>query len=141
MIKLVTRKELQELSKVRLAEANMLLDQGLPNGAFYLAGYAVECALKACIAKTTRRGDFPDKKRVDLSHSHNLLQLLKVAGLEEEFHRKTGSDPDFRYNWSIAESWSEQSRYRTHSMETARKLLEAIGHRRHGVILWITQRS
>ena len=46
---LVDRKDLQELSKVRLKEATALLKLGLFDGAYYLAGYAVECALKACV--------------------------------------------------------------------------------------------
>jgi HEPN domain-containing protein len=57
----VDRRDLQELSKVRLKEAKALLDLGLYDGAYYLAGYAVECALKAGIAKETRRHQFPDK--------------------------------------------------------------------------------
>ncbi len=40
------RKDLQELSKVRLKEATALLKLGLFDGACYLAGYSVECALK-----------------------------------------------------------------------------------------------
>ena len=51
------RRELQSLSRVRAKEAKALLDAGLHEGAFYLAGYAVECALKACIAKTRRAQD------------------------------------------------------------------------------------
>ena len=35
----------------RLVEAKALLDQGMWDGAYYLAGYAVELALKACIIK------------------------------------------------------------------------------------------
>ena len=31
--------------------------------AYYLCGYAVDGRLKACIAKQTRRYDFPDKKQ------------------------------------------------------------------------------
>src|SRR5271157_3191242 len=80
---LVDRKDLQELSKGRLKEARALLKLGLFDGAYYLAGYAVECALKACIAKGTGRGEFPDKKKVDSSHSHNLRDLIKVAGLDK----------------------------------------------------------
>ena len=45
------------------------------DGAYYLAGYAIECALKACIAKATRRYDFPDRKKVDASHTHDLREL------------------------------------------------------------------
>jgi hypothetical protein len=50
----------------------------MADGAYYLAGYAVECALKACIAKETKRYEFPDKKRVDSSYSHNLDLLVKA---------------------------------------------------------------
>jgi len=42
----VNRKDLQNLARMRLAEANALLTAGLPDGAYYLAGYAVECALR-----------------------------------------------------------------------------------------------
>jgi hypothetical protein len=65
------RKDLRALSRVRLSEARALLKAELPDGAYYLAGYAVECALKACIAKETQRYEFPDKKRVNSSHTHD----------------------------------------------------------------------
>jgi HEPN domain len=68
---------------VRLEEANALLSLGFYDGAYYLAGYAVECALKACIAKGTLRYEFPDKKKVESSYSHNLRDLIKVAGLRK----------------------------------------------------------
>lgn len=68
----VNRKDLQSLARTRLAEAKILLDAGRSDGAYYLAGYAVECALKACIARGTQRHEFPDKKTVDASHTHNL---------------------------------------------------------------------
>ena len=131
------RRDLQELSKVRLKEARALMELGLYDGAYYLAGYAVECALKACIAKETQRHQFPDKKRVDLSHSHDLLQLIRVAGLEDQHRERVRSDPDFETNWEVVRRWSEQSRYRGHSHESAQALLVAISERRHGVITWI----
>lgn len=55
----MNRREFRELTTLRLAEARALLDAGLPDGAYYLAGYAVECALKACISRQTRQHDFP----------------------------------------------------------------------------------
>ena len=73
------RKDLRALSRVRLSEARALLNAGLPDGAYYLAGYVVECALKACIAKETQRYEFPEKKRVDASYTHNLKELVRVA--------------------------------------------------------------
>jgi len=52
------------LSRIRLQEAKALLSLDFDDGAYYLAGYAVECALKACIAKETRRHEFPDRKEL-----------------------------------------------------------------------------
>ena len=60
----MNRTDLQQLADVRIAEAHALLTLAVPmsDGAYYLAGYAVECALKACIAKTVNQHDFPDKE-------------------------------------------------------------------------------
>ncbi len=134
------RKELQHLSRIRLQEAKALLKLDLFDGAYYLAGYAVECGLKACIAKSTRRGEFPDRKKVESSHSHNLLQLIRVAGLEEALSESAAHDATFRDNWDCVQSWSEQSRYRRHRPDSTRALLEAVDDRRHGVIGWIHKR-
>jgi HEPN domain-containing protein len=134
---LVDRRNLQELSRVRLKEARTLLRVGLCDGAYYLAGYAVECALKACIAKGTQRHDFPHRRKVEASHSHNLRDLVKVAGLEDARLGRASEDPSFRTNWEVAQAWSEQSRYRRHRTEDARALLEAVGDNRHGVMAWI----
>ena len=113
-----------------------MLKLGLFDGAYYLAGYSVECALKACIAKGTQRGEFPDRKRVESSYSHKLRDLIKVAGLEVRFNQ-AGKDPDFRSNWDVVEAWTEESRYQRHRPESARELLGAIASRQHGVISWI----
>jgi HEPN domain-containing protein len=107
------------------------------DGAYYLAGYCVECALKSCIAKATLRHDFPDKKKVETSYTHNLRELLKVARLEDARIEEAKRDATFRNNWDIVQSWSEQSRYRTNDAETAQKLVEAVGDRNHGILRWI----
>lgn len=133
----MNRKDLQLLARTRLAEAKILLSEGRPDGAYYLAGYAVECALKACIAKGTQRHEFPDKKTVDASYTHNLRDLMKVANLELARLEEAKRDPLFRNHWDLVQQWSEQSRYRRHSSEMATALVEAIGDRRHGVIAWI----
>jgi uncharacterized protein YjaG (DUF416 family) len=101
-----------------------------------LAGYSVECAIKACIAKGSRRHEFPDKQRVEAGYSHNLLKLITVAELEAHLKRET-QDASFRENWRIAQEWSEQSRYKKHGKDAAGALVAAIGDRRHGVIAWI----
>ena len=133
------RRELQEISKLRLREAEALLSAGLSDGAYYLAGYSVECALKACIAKATRRYEFPDKKRVDSSYSHNLPDLLNVAGLKLLHQHRAASDSEFRDNWEIVQRWSERTRYERNGVAAAEDLLKAIADKRHGVIAWLKQ--
>ena len=131
------RKGLQELSRVRIKEARALLELGMPDGAYYLAGYAAECALKACIAKATQKHEFPDKKRVDSSYSHNLGELVRVAGLENARKQYASESREFLDNWDIVQAWSEQSRYQRHRPEAAGQLVGAVGDRRNGVMAWI----
>jgi len=45
----VTRLEWQQLAERWLVDAKRLLDDHRWSAAYYLAGYAVECGLKACI--------------------------------------------------------------------------------------------
>ena len=133
----VNRREFQVLSRIRLREARALAKLGMHHGAYYLAGYCIECALKACIAKATRRHEFPDKKRADLSYTHNLRDLLRVAGLEKTQEQAAQRDPVFLKKWDIVPLWSERSRYVTSSAETAWELIEAVGNRNHGVLRWL----
>jgi hypothetical protein len=95
----------------------------MSDGAYYLAGYAVECALKARIAKATVRHEFPDKKKVDLSYTHTPRGLLSVAKLEKASVEESKRDAAFRTNWDLVQSWSEHSRYSTTSAPTAKKLV------------------
>ena len=131
------RKDLQDLSRVRLKEAKALLTLGLHDGAYYLAGYAVECALTACIARQTQRYEFPDKNKVANSWKHDLDDLVNIAGLKDELQDQQKSDVLFRANWGISASWSVESRYRKHRSESAQELVKAVDERSHGVIRWI----
>ena len=47
----MNRDDLQRISKLRVEEARDLRNKDFYSGAYYLLDYAVECALKACIAK------------------------------------------------------------------------------------------
>jgi len=135
----VNRRDLKELSTVRLREAKVLSEAECWDGAYYLAGYAVECALKACIAKTTARYDFPAKQKVVDSHTHNLNTLVIVAGMEKLLKTRSQSDLVFREHWNSALDWSEKSRYERISQESAEELLVAVSERRHGIIPWVKQ--
>ena len=135
----MNRHDLRRLSRIRLKESRALLRAKCFDAAYYLCGYAVECALKACIAKATRRSEFPDLDRVKASYTHNLTNLLKVAGLEALLQAEGTRDPDFGLNWTVAKDWSEKARYSEHNERKARDLYRAVTARQHGVMRWIRQ--
>jgi HEPN domain-containing protein len=135
----MNRGEFKRLAELRLREAEALLRARHFSGAYYLGGYAIECALKACIAKKTRRYDFPEPPNaVRECYSHDLIQLVRVAGLNSELEKGKSSDPKFEEYWRIVTGWSEQSRYEFTSENLARDLLEAISDPNHGVLQWVT---
>jgi hypothetical protein len=82
----VNKKILQALAEARVADGRTLLHARRFDAAYYLAGYAIECALKACIAKKTKRHDFPDKDFAIKTHTHKLEKLAELAGLMKQLH-------------------------------------------------------
>jgi hypothetical protein len=129
------RKDFQQLSALRLKEARVLLQNHCWEGAYYLAGYAAECALKACIAKGTERHDFPEKKRVNASYTHDLEELLVLAGLKPALDRAVDAHPEVNAGWKLVRSWKEDSRYNRPSREDAEDLVRALGDR-NGMLRW-----
>src|SRR5206468_11481018 len=107
----VNRLELRQLAEDRIADAAILLAAGRWSGAYYLAGYAVECALKACIARLTNQDDFPDKKFASDCYTHSIEQLVKLAGLKVQRDADATANPDLEANWGIVKDWTEEGRY------------------------------
>jgi hypothetical protein len=135
----VNRDEFRRIAILRLKEARALLLGGHFSGAYYLTGYVVECGLKACIAKRTKRHEFPDKKLVEDSYTHDLVKLVKTAGLEPVLAADAAADSDFRDNWTTARAWKEDSRYKTYERQEASNIYLAVAGRKHGVLRWIRQ--
>jgi HEPN domain-containing protein len=115
----MNRFDLQKMAEERVADTAALLDAGRFQAAYYLCGYAVECALKACIAKQIREFDFPDRKLVNDSYVHNVEKLLKISGIERLLEEEVGRNGIFAKNWGIVKDWSEASRYNAAITETA----------------------
>lgn len=133
----MNRDDFQQLAKLRLREAKILLDNGCYEGAYYLAGYAIECALKTCIPKQTQRDDFPDRKFVSDIYTHDLNRLMNLAGLEADY-RIRKADSVFERNWMIVKDWSEQARYEHGvSAAIANDYYSAVTSRRNGIMPWI----
>jgi HEPN domain-containing protein len=99
------------LAELRLTEAKLLLANGLPSGAYYLAGYAIECALKAIIAAGFRANEIPDRSRVNSIYTHNLKDLLNLAGLKSPLDDDMNESPGLRESWATVSKWSEHARY------------------------------
>ena len=90
------RRDFRSLAELRIEEARLLLRSRRQQGAYYLAGYAVECALKACIAKQRKRFEFPPHRRTsEKMYSHDLGTLLVVAGLELQLRNEIAANPAF----------------------------------------------
>ena len=137
----MNRHDFQLIAQLRIREAKVLLDNRFYSGAYYLSGYAVECAFKACIAKQVRRFDFPDKRTVDKSYSHDLNNLLTLSGVTSQWVLDLESNPAFYRNWAIVKDWKVESRYDISiSEKNARDLYAAVTERTNGVLSWLKKR-
>lgn len=135
----LTRRDLQRLADLRAREAGSLLRARNPSGSYYLGGYAIECALKACIAKQTRRNEFPPKpKYVHEVYTHKLESLLKLALLDGQLERDMATNPVLATNWGVVKGWDEESRYRSAGLNGKDLYSAIVGP--DGVLQWIKQR-
>ena len=134
----MNRADFQNLAAIRLVEAEALLASGNYSGAYYLAGYVVECALKACIARSTREYDFPPPARVVQEiYTHDLVRLIRSAGLQADLDAHRAAAPTFSQSWLTVTDWSEQARYGTYAQAEADELIQAINDPLHGVLSWL----
>jgi HEPN domain-containing protein len=135
---ITTRADFQQLAETRLEEAKALLDIGKWDGAYYLAGYAVEIALKACIIKLLMATDaFPERRFSERCYTHKVEELLGVAGLLPAWTAATAANSAFADSWELVRDWSEQKRYHRMTEVEARELYDAITDPNHGVLSWI----
>jgi hypothetical protein len=134
----MNRQDLQQLSRARKRDAQILLGTGNYAGSYYLMGYSVECAIKAVIAKQTQRYDFPDKRLAYDSWSHDLKHLFQTAGLWRTFESTIKTNTSLSVNWSIVKDWTENSRYTLAiSQQQAQDMFSACTARTHGLLSWI----
>jgi HEPN domain-containing protein len=138
----MNRADLQWLARERLRDAKRLLTGGRWSGAYYLAGYAVECGLKsAVLAHIERTGIiFLDKKFAEKCWTHNLAELLQLADLKAEFDLAAAVDADLLSSWDTVKDWTELSRYARTRKANARSMYAAVAAKKHGVLSWIKDR-
>jgi len=132
----MNRQDFQSLALERLEDAQTLLHAGRYSGAYYIAGYAVECALKACIARQTNQDDFPPKNAREY-YVHDIEDLLGHANLETEHKAQSASDPAFEASWTVVKDWNEEARYQPATQQAAEGIISAISDPQHGVLPWL----
>ena len=133
----VSKGDLEALAEARIREATLLYQARQYSGAYYLAGYAVELAIKACIAKHIRSGFIPDRNFVNRIYQHRPDDLIGLAGLKEALNDEIKKDPQLGGNWGLACTWSEESRYSAWDAINAAALISAIADPAHGVLQWL----
>jgi HEPN domain-containing protein len=139
----VTRLEWQQLAERWLVDAKRLLDNPHWSAAYYLAGYAVECGLKACVLARVAAAPgiiFDDKKFSEKCWTHSILDLVKLADLEASRAVDAAANPALGRNWLVVKDWDEKARYKTTSHQRAKKLYDAITDNTNGVMQWIKVR-
>ena len=142
-----TSEEIKKLAELRLEEAQILLDNGKTNGAFYLLGYTVELYLKYKICKMLNIDDLFAKK-CDLKtnfegrnpfFSHNLNTLLVFSGLKRKFDEdKSENKVLFKTTSLLIDVWTEESRYdiQPKKIQDVKDAIELLKNE-NGLLSWI----
>ena len=140
----MTRTDFQQIAILRLEEAETLLNQGKNNGSCYLAGYALESALKAAICQRMDNDDFFDilkSETVRAFKIHNLSELVILAGLSREYKALEVKNLILLANWEYIKNdikWSEQLRYQMgFTVIQAQTMINAISDPQNGILEWI----
>jgi hypothetical protein len=132
------RVKLQHLAELRLKDSEVLLAARQWEAAYYVLGYCIECALKACVAKQFRLHEVPDRKLVNSFYTHSLDQLLEISGVksEKEGHARTNSQ--FETNWNTVRDWTEATRYEVGTTEAlAFGMHRAVTDGVSGILPWL----
>lgn len=131
------RTDLQAIAQAKLDDAMILLQNRRFSNAYYLAGYAVEIGLKACIAKQISAETIPDKSFINQVFNHNLKTLVGLAGLSAQLDDQQDKDSIFAANWALAAQWTPEARYEAIDPTTATQLVNAVADSNSGVLQWI----
>ncbi len=133
----ISRADLQALALARLDDARLLLRRRRDASAYYLAGYAVEFALKAIIVRRIERHVLPEPGFFRDVYHHDLDRLVGVANLRVELDRARRASARFNTNWSIVGAWSVESRYEIIDRQLSTALVRAVGESSAGILPWL----
>jgi HEPN domain-containing protein len=138
----VNRAHWQALAEQRILAAQALLAAQQWSSAYYLAGYAVEFRLKSCILVHVESTGviFKAKKFSEQWWSHDVEDLVALAGLKDTLIADMAGNPALNDNWTIVTEWDEMSRYEQKTKADAEELYQAVTDNANGVMSWIRVR-
>src|SRR5712675_2178920 len=131
----ILRQDLLLLHQQWLDDARTLLAAQRYPGAYHAGGVALECALKARIAKFIQAEEFPDKKLAQDAWDHDPRKLLALGDLVRFMDQAPAA---VQTNWATVKDWKVDSRY-THTVNpaTVGAFLEALDDPKDGVLPWL----
>ncbi|WP_353861254.1 hypothetical protein [Azospirillum formosense] len=128
----------ERLANEKRRAAEILFRSRQFGSAYYEAGIALECMLKAKIMRKEGLNIWPDRScRKDL-YTHDLARLLKLAGLHDRMVAEAKKVTDIGIAWSVAKQWTVDARYaRKVRLRDARDIVEAVSPTGKGLLKWI----
>lgn len=136
----MTKQDWRDLAETRLVDAGVLLQNQRWAAAYYLAGYAVECGLKACVIDLVEKNPgiiYEERRFSDSCWTHKLGELIGVARLDAARVADEIANPALARSWAAVIKWNEASRYVLVPEPQAREIYDAISHPLDGVMKWI----
>jgi hypothetical protein len=131
------------MTEERIKDAQALIRGKRWSFAYYVAGYAVECALKSCLlAQMIQTGwVFEDKAKIEECLTHDFGKLIRIAGLTNELNASltssAASNGAFAKNWTTVIQWKVTDRYQSKTKSESMTLRDAIIDEPDGVLPWI----
>ncbi len=125
------------MAQSKLDAGNALAKFRKWSNAYYLAGYTIELALKACVARQISADTLPEKRLINGVYTHEIDKLIGLAGLKVELKNRSDENSLFAANWAICSEWSPDVRYQDRTPTETTQLLNAISNNENGVLPWI----
>lgn len=126
------------LSERYLTGAEILLDKREYDSAYYLAGYSVECLIKAVICKNVKAGEFPPKNTNKI-YSHEIDQLIEAADLQGNLDFDKERSKSLKESYLVLKDWNpKESRYQ-HGVVDQKKAEDFLGQikNKEGFVEWL----
>ncbi|MDP3896922.1 MAG: hypothetical protein Q8Q62_09625 [Mesorhizobium sp.] len=134
------RSVLQAIAIEKLNDAELLFSNARYSNSYYLFGYAAEIAIKARIAGMFLPDTIPDRKFVAAVYSHNLNDLIGLAGLSGDIKASRDASQIFDGHWATVADWNESAGYDVIDIFRSTAMRNAMMDEANGVFGWLQQR-